>query len=472
MVLSLAGFYMFLVHFLKGLKRLPKIAGLISTFVPGLICLLVLGSCAGHVNYDTLANHLANGDCDGAIRLVEENQENYGSNSELLFLLDSAMVHMQCKNFETAQERFRGAEDLAQQLWTLSLSRETASFIANDYLLSYGGEDYERALIHLMSAIAYLDADKPEDALVECRRLDSLLTLYNDRYDEKNVYKEDAFGRYLSGILNEADHNLDAAFIDYKKALESYTDYENFYQTPAPASLKEDFLRMAQMTDREADAQELLPGELIAGTPPEEDSRHLGKIVFIQLSGRAPVKAEGRIHIPTRAGPITLAFPKLLPLSFGPKTTRFVLRSDTNQTSNQTLIQKTIQTELVADINAIALKNLADHRARIITKTIARAVAKQVLIHQAAKQAGKNENKDVEQAVEMALNLLNLFLERADLRSWQTLPARIYMAQTFVEPGNWQIEIPSFRNGEGKTKNILVKAGKINYIVVNDSPGL
>jgi len=443
---------MLLLHFLNLLSRL----------IAGLVPILVLGACAGHVAYDTLSARLATGDCDGAIRLVEESREDYGTNSELLFLLDSAMVHMQCRKFETAQERFHRAEDLAEQLWTLSLSRETLSLIANDYLLTYGGEDYERAMIHLMSAIAYLDADNPEDALVECRRLDSLLALYNDRYDEKNVYKEDAFGRYLSGILNEADHDLDAAFIDYQKALESYADYENFYQTPAPDSLKEDFLRVAGIVNRMEDARVLVPWD----TPGSDllDTQTLGKIVFIQLSGKALVKIEDRIHIPTRAGPVTLAFPKLVSLSTGPKSTRFFLRSQAGQRS--------IRAELVADINAIAIKNLADHRIRIIAKTVARAVAKQVVIHQAAKQAGKNESREMEQAIETALNLLNLFLERADLRSWQTLPARIYMARAFVEPGAWQVDIPSLGNGEGKTKNILVKAGKINYIIVNDSPGL
>ncbi len=442
---------MLLLHFLNLLSRL----------IAGLVPILVLGGCAGHVAYDTLSARLATGDCDGAIRLVEESREDYGTNSELLFLLDSAMVHMQCRKFETAQERFHRAEDLAEQLWTLSLSRETLSLIANDYLLTYGGEDYERAMIHLMSAIAYLDADNPEDALVECRRLDSLLALYNDRYDEKNVYKEDAFGRYLSGILNEAGNDLDAAFIDYQKALESYADYENHYQTPAPDSLKEDFVRVARIVNRMEDARVLVPGD----TPGSDllDTQTLGKIVFIQLAGRAPVKIEDRIYIPTRAGPITLAFPKLVPLS-APKETRFLLRSEAGEMS--------IQAQLVADINAIALKNLADHRARIIAKTIARAVAKQVVIQQAAKQAGKNGNKDMEQAIETAFNLLNLFLERADLRSWQTLPAAIYMGRAFVEPGAWQLDIPSLGNGEGKTKNILVKAGKIHYIVVNDSPGL
>ena len=40
---------------------------------------------------------------------------------------------------------------------------------------------------------------KTEDALVEIRRLDTLLTGLNNKYDAKSVYKEDAFARYLSG---------------------------------------------------------------------------------------------------------------------------------------------------------------------------------------------------------------------------------------------------------------------------------
>ncbi|MBU3953749.1 MAG: hypothetical protein KJ658_16555 [Proteobacteria bacterium] len=440
--------------------RVHRLKAMVSS---GLFCVLVFGGCAGHLPYDTLSGHLAAGNCDQALRLVEQSRGAYGTKSELLFLLDSAMVHMACQKFETAQEGFRKAEDLAQELWTRSLSQEVLSLIANDYLLVYPGEDYERAMIHLMSALAYLSVEKFEDALVECRRLDSLLALYNDRYDEKNVYKEDAFGRYLSGILNEADHDLDAAFIDYKKALEIYADYGSFYQTPAPSFLKEDFMRVAQRVNRKAEALAIVPdgeeaGKWLPHTP------GLGEIVVIFLSGTAPVKTEDRIYIPTRQGPITLAFPRFLPTADTPKNIPVFIKSQ--------LGQREVRAELVADISAIARKNLADHRARIIAKTIARAVAKQVVIQQAAKQAAKNKDKDVEQAIETALNLLNLFLEHADLRSWRTLPAAIFMARAFVEPGDWQVAVPSPGNGGEKTKNILVTAGKIHYIVVNDSFGL
>jgi len=426
----------------------------------GMLSLLILTGCTGHVAYDTLSAHLTSGDCDAAIHLVEESCEDYGSNSQLLFLLDSAMVHMQCRNFETAQERFQAAEDLAGQLWTISLSREAASLMTNDYLLTYRGEDYERAMIHIMSAIAYLDAKKPDEALVEFRRLDSLLALYSDRYDEKNVYKEDAFGRYLSGILNEADQEMDAAFIDYQNALKIYADYERYYDTRAPQSLKEDFFRLARVVDRVADARELLPDYVPDSRILHTDTRALGKIVFIQLSGRAPVKTEKRLYIPTRHGTVSLAFPRLVTVSHLQKNIRLFLKSEFEQ--------KEFHAELAADINAIAMKNLEDRKSRIIAKTIARAVAKQAVIRQAA----KNDNKDVEKAIEATLNLLNSFLEHADLRSWQTLPAGIYMGRIFADPGVYELEIPSLDNTNRKIKKILVKAGEIHYIIVNDSPGL
>jgi hypothetical protein len=91
------------------------------------------------------------------------------------------------------------------------------AFAVNDYMLKYPGEDYERVLLHLMSAVGFLLSGQPDEALVECRRMDTLLNLYNAKYEEKNVYKEDAFARYLSGMLQEADGQLDEAFIDYHR---------------------------------------------------------------------------------------------------------------------------------------------------------------------------------------------------------------------------------------------------------------
>ncbi len=417
---------------------------------------LLIAGCAGHVPYDTLSSHLVRGECEAASMLMAASAEEYGDNGTLLFLLDSAMVHMRCREFEAAQEKFRAAEDLAENLWTLSLSREFASYLTNDYVLEYAGEDFERAMIHLMSALAYLDEGDPEEALVECRRMDSLLTLYNDKYEEKNIYKEDAFGRYLSGILREGDGDPDGAFIDYKKALQTYGEYGEYYGLNAPESLKADLFRTAALAGRESDAEEMLPDYPFPSE--QEDWTSLGQVVWIHLKGRVPEKQEDRISIHTPHGPLTIAFPRFARPDLPETEPVLILKSESEETIR-------VNADLVSDVGAIAVKNLEDRRVRITAKAIARAAAKQAVIREVA----KNDDKEMQRMVENILNLFNLLLEHADLRSWQSLPGQVYMARSFLPPGVWNAALRT--HDREVRKKVLVKAGQIHYIVVNDSLG-
>jgi len=417
---------------------------------------LLLGGCAHSLDYNRLYAQLQKGECRTAVRYLEKSRADYGANAQLLYLLDSAMVHLQCRDFETAQERFHAAERLAEELWTESLSRQAASLVTNEYLLKYAGEDYERALINMMSAIGYLQSGQFDDALVECRRLDSLLTLFNEKYAEKSVYKEDALGRYLSGILHEADNALDDAFIDYRKAYATYLEYETHYHTPAPPTLIEDLMRVAGAVDRVEDVKSLLPDKTDPGRFMFEKTRSLGKVVFLQLRGRAPLKTQGQFVLPTRNGPVTVAYPRLLLLPAACNFHRLTLSSEEGQYESELA--------LAEDIGRIALKNLDDKRTRIMAKTLARAVAKQVLID----SLSRHNDPNTEMALKTALNIANLFLERADTRSWRTLPGKIYMTRVFVPPGEYRVATASCDGQPHELKNILVKAGKTNYIVHDD----
>jgi len=414
----------------------------------GLVFMLpVLSGCSSHVAYDTLEQHLAQGDCNAASELMAASESDYGENAALLFLLDSAMVDMQCRRFGPAQEKFRAAEDLAEALWTLSLSREAATYLTNEYVQSYAGEDFERAMIHLMSALAFLEQGLPEEALVECRRLDTLLAMFSDKYQGENGYREDAFARYLSGILRQGDRDPGGAFIDYKKALDAYTLGEDNYGI-VPEDLKASLFRAAQKAGRPADALAALPGYRAPSGP--EDTAAVGQVVWIRLRGRVPPKTEKRITLPSPHGPLIVAFPGYGPRSSPEPEFPLTLRSETGEIVTKPAV-------LVSNISAVAVAALEDKRGRITAKALARAAAKQVLIQQVT----KNKDKEKERVAENILNIINLFIERADLRSWRSLPGQIYMARFYLPAGNWYAE----------GKKLLVKAGEIRYIVVNDAWG-
>ena len=407
---------------------------------------IVLSGCSVGINYHALESHLVNNDCIAAGEYLENNKKKYGSNRELLFLLDSAMIHMMCGNYEKSNEYFHRAEALTEELWTKSITKETAAFLLNDYTVPYAGEDFEKALINLFSAINYLKLGKYDDSLVEVRRLDSVLTMLNDKYSKKNIYKEDAFGRYLSGIIYEADNNLDDAYIDYYKALHIFHDYEDKYGTPMPSIFMEDLARVAGAVGRTDEVRSYIDEYGSTGWSKHVGTGDQGRIVLIHFNGRAPVKRSTEIFIPTRDGPVALAFPRYEVTTPYCRGSRVTVTSDAERISSDTA--------LVEDINQIALKNLEDRRGRITLKMIARVAAKQVAIN-------KVDNKTAREI----LNIANLFVERADTRSWRTLPGEIYLGSLFVSEGEYDVHVSRCGESERFVETVNVRPGETRFIL-------
>ena len=408
---------------------------------------LSLSACASGLDYKVLDSHMAANNCDGALKYIKKEKETYGENMRLNYLLDMGMVNLQCRNYDESNGYLHRAEDLADQLWTKSVSREAAALVTNDYALPYAGEDFERAVINLFSAINYAAQGNLEEALVECRRLDSQLNLYNDKYESKNVYKEDAFGRYLSGMIYEAEGELDDAYIDYYKAYKVYQDYEKNYGTAAPSSLVDDLLRLAEATGRRDD---LLSGfEDMRGRPSltYKKSKKLGKVILIHLNGKSPVKNSNTIMVPSHEGPLSVAFPSYQVTKPACSSSRLLVKSTSGS--------NVVNTELVEDINEIALKNLEDRKLRVLAKTAARA---------AVKQAAANKLIENDQAKAL-FNVFNtIVLEKADRRTWRTLPGEIYMTRLFLEEGEYDL-YGSNCGREAHIAELDLKAGETRFFL-------
>ncbi len=423
---------------------------IIAIFLTCFLC-----SCAPQFKYEILQSTMKAGNCPGAAELVKNNKKEYGKKAQLLFMLDSGMINLQCGNYDLACKHFSDAEELSAQLWTKSISKGAASMVTNDLIIPYGGEDFERAMINLFSAIAYIKKGEYDEAMTDCRRLDTLLSDYNSKYKNKSVYKEDALGRYISGVLSEADREYSEAYIFYYEAFNAYKSYNSSYGTATPAILFEDLLRVAGPADKLSEARALI-GKKIKYIK-HRKAKKLGKIVMIHLNGKGPKKIENKYSVITHTGPISIAFPKYVASPPVCHYSKLVVKSDT-----KTYASKAV---LFEDINKIALKSLADRKVRTTAKAIARAIAKQAVVNASSKQVEKKYGAGWGLAAKIVGKVAASATEKADTRAWRTLPGEINVTRTFVPPGNYQVLVENCHGSQQSVDSLSVKAGETKFVV-------
>ena len=225
---------------------LGSMAMAMAMAMPMAIASLSLGcSSTGRVQ-ERLAAKMRSGDLPGAILLVEQEKGRaYRGKNRLLYYLDRGMLLHVDGQYVDSNIAFETAKRIGEDLYTQSLSDSGLSLLSNDYALDYAGEDFERTLIHLFSALNYQQLGDRESALVEVRQVGDYLRKLEVDHSNSRVYKDDAFARYLSAMFYEARGELDSAFVDYKKAVVAYAAYGSDYAVLEPESLLPNAERVA-----------------------------------------------------------------------------------------------------------------------------------------------------------------------------------------------------------------------------------
>ncbi|MGE5307460.1 MAG: hypothetical protein ACM3OC_00025, partial [Deltaproteobacteria bacterium] len=368
------------------------------------------------------------GDYVTASKALESSEKNYGSRSRLLFLLEKAcLLHLEQKYRESAAV-FEQARAEYEKLYTKSVSGFVSSFIFTDYSQNYRGEDFERVLINVFQALNYVMMGQNDEALVEARDADSKLAVINSRYKEgqKNVYREDAFCRMLMGLLYDASprpQDVSDSCLWFKQALDSYQEgYRANYGTEPPSFLK----------------------EKTSSCPPAPQARRGCEVYVIQYKGFAPVKEEASLPVPLPGGYITqIAFPK-----YRRRPGLAVVSQATARDSAGRIFFS--PTECAEDIGAIAEKNLNDRGARAVAVAVAKAGAKYAIEKNQGDVIRKRYGANTEALYTVLASLYNIATNRADLRSWQTLPDKIMIARLVLPPGDYVIEFNA-KDGAGRT---------------------
>jgi hypothetical protein len=381
------------------------------------------------------------GEYSQALSYVEEHREEYQNRNRLLFYLDAGMFAFSAGDYERAVQDFTAAEQLMEELYTISVSREATTFLINDNTAPYRGEDFESVMVNLFLALSYANLSKIEDALVEARKIDSKLAAINLQYDEEhqNAYREDPFARMLIGILYEMGQtsaDLNDAYISYSLAINGYESEYQRFGLSVPGILAEKALSTAEFMGEEQQDQlrERFPSQQF---PSLAERKEKAEVFGLHFNGRAPVKEPATIVFPMPDGfLLKVAFP-----TYGKVDKRIV---------GGRLYAKPLEEDrafqapftVAEPIGKIAKENLEDRKGRIVVKTIARVTAKYLAVkavQKAAREAaGRDHGALAGLLAGVAGNVLVFTSEEADLRCWRTLPAEILISKLTLEPGTYQ----------------------------------
>lgn len=469
-----------------------------------LISSVLLAGCGPSINHYLLVEQsLLAGDPQRAAAIVEQAEKEYGTRSRLLYKMDRGMALQLAGQYQQSSAVLEQAEEEVERLYTRTVRSETAAFLTNDNVLPYEGDAYEHVMINVVKALNYAAQGQLQEALVEVRRIDHRLNVLSDRVKDSTKYRNDAFARYMSGILYEAAGDLNNAFIAYRNAYEAYTGMRGWLRLSPPPSLRADLLRTADalhLTTEFDGYRQAFPD--VVWQPAVSEQAQFAQVVLISYNGRAPRKEDLYLDLPISLDALQLVllnrgvFQSPYPRNRAADSLLYGLNGQVVRVALPRLVSQktripfetmkltdsrgesaTVRSEVAQSITALAEKSLSERLPTITVKALARAATKFAMAEGAMFGAQQAAGRDAAPWVGLLVGLIAKGLavasEEADKRSWQTLPDEIHVARAWVAPGPYSMSVQLAGPGMtgGKEGHVLHLApGETMFVIQRVMP--
>ena len=166
----------------------------------GLVCGLISGCATYSSSFRPLEEEITANRPDLALKILEK--QNPSGNDRLLYFLNKAMLLRMMGNYKESNQNFELAKQFIEAKSPKSVTEETAAFIINDSTRAFVGAPFEQILIHLYSALNYLQLGQLDAARVEAQQVDIKLKILGQD-DDNPILIANPFARYLTGIIYE-----------------------------------------------------------------------------------------------------------------------------------------------------------------------------------------------------------------------------------------------------------------------------
>ena len=375
---------------------------------------------------------------------------NYPPKNEILLCLDRGMVAHYAGHYKDSSEDLETADLLIEEAFRASMGQAIGSYILNDNVKDYSGEDYEDLYVNVFNALNYYHKNDLEGALVEIRRLNEKLNYLEDKYErakkkvldenqqldptelpmEASRFSNSALARYLGVLFYRGTGRSDSARVDYNELRQAYDLAPDVYSNPLPSSLEEEL------------------------SVPKGKAR----LNVIAFSGLSPFKEEEKIVVPL---PLpfpnnfaNLQFPKMVKRHQSVERAEVVLGSG-----------EKFPLELVEDMSSVAVETFKSKRGLIILKTTLRTIIKNTSGAVASAVVAKKSNEGVGFLVGVAGKVFTEASENADIRLSRYFPSRALVGGINLEPGNSTVTVNFYGSGgliSSERREVRVRENTLN----------
>ncbi|HEX7043029.1 MAG TPA: hypothetical protein VF203_00305 [Burkholderiales bacterium] len=419
-------------------------------------CLLAAGCATWTQSFREIERHLAAERYAEALEALERQGD--ADREPLLYQLNKGMLLHMAGRYAASNDAFEQAKRLIEHYSALSLREQGAMFVINDAASAYAGEEHEHVLVHLYAALNYLALGDRTGARVEALQVD--LRLREQAARGGSDYVESAFARYLAGMIYEDLGEWSDALIAYRKSYEAYQRYRERYGIGIPEPLKHDLLRLTQYLGLRDEQRRYQEAFGIAEWTDHAAWRRQGELVFILHNGLAPTKQEqvAAVLDPTSGHYYAIALPYYRP---SPPAIR-AARLEVNGIA--------VETEVYEDVQALAKRTLDLKMPAITARALARMVVKARIAKAAREQARRsNDNSLAGLLLSLTTEVATVVTERADTRSWATLPSNIQLARIALPPGSYDVRVElrgsgSVSLGAFDLHDVAIEAGRKTYV--------
>ena len=405
------------------------------TRTAAVLLLAVLAAAPGCATYtDRMSEtgaHYYDGDYDGALDGLDELVDKSSNEDICLYLLERGKVRLAAGMYDSAIVDLQAAEDRFDEIeGTTSVGELLSAAIVSDMSREYQPQPYEKILINTYLTLSYLEAGDDEGARVERNRTIMRLQDYLGTVTEEDLAPLDVpFARYLTAVMYENEGRLDDARIEYGKIEDSFPEAVPW----GPNSHLTELVVLTEMGRGPVKISREIRGYF--------EKRHGQTYGYFTLPG-----AYGQQIIPVTPGMLsgdselgtifTFAFPEQVSIPRAAVYARPVI--DGMEAGSAVTLD---------DLEGTAMEAFRRDLPGILLRSAIRTYLQLVAQNKLEGDAGR---------IAAAVSKFFSAVERADTRSWQTLPSEIAVFRMEIEPGSHEVSMRYYDAGG----NLVAESGK------------